>query len=68
MLINVARPSCTTVKETLNSKPIDTTHNAINFLNTLSEEELKTTSIKDMITIITWEMKVIGKHHHIESV
>ena len=24
--------------------------------------------IKDIITIITWERKVVGKHHHVESV
>ena len=68
MIINVARKICTTVKETLDTKPTDTARNAINFLNTLSKEDLRTTRIKDMITVITWAKKVIGKHNHIESV
>ena len=68
MEINVARQSCTTVKETLDRKPIDTPRNTINLLNTLSKEELRTMRIKDIITVITWVRNVIGKHHHIESV
>ena len=68
MEINVARQSCKTVQETLDRIPIDTTKNTINFLNTLSKEELRTMGIKDRIMVITWERKVIGKHHHIESV
>ena len=68
MVINVARQSCTTVKETLGRKPTDANQNTINFLNTLFEEELKTMGIKDVISVITWANKVIGKHHHIESV
>ena len=67
MVINVARQICTTVKETLDRKPIDTTRKTINFLNTLSKEELRTMGIKDRIEVITWARKVIGKHHHIES-
>ena len=53
MVINIVRKRCTTMKETLNRKPIDTTKNTINFLNTLSEEELRTIGIKDIITDIT---------------
>ena len=68
MVISVERKICTTVKETSDRKPTDTTHNTINFLNTLSEEELKTLGIKEMIVIITWGRNIIGKHHHIESV
>ena len=56
------------MKETLDKKLAYTTHNTINFLNTLSEEELKTLGIKEMIVIITWGRNIIGKHHHIESV
>ena len=32
------------------------------------EEELKTMGIKEKIMVITWERKIVGKHHHIESV
>ena len=54
MVINAAKQSCTTVKEALNRKPIDTSRNTINFLNTFSEEELRTMGIKDSILVITW--------------
>ena len=67
MVISLARKSCTVVKESLNRKAADTTHNIINFINSLSKEELKTMGIKDMIAVITWEKNSIGKHHHIES-
>ena len=52
----------------MDRKPADSTHNSINFLNTLSEEELKTMGIKDMTAVINWARKIIEKHHHIESV
>ena len=68
MVINIVRKRCTTMKETLNRKPIDTTKNTINFLNTLSEKELRTIGIKDIITVITWDRKVVGKNQHVESV
>ena len=68
MVINVARKSCTTVKETLDRKPVDATQNTIIFCNTLSEEELRKIGIKDRIAVINWARKFIGKHNHIESV
>ena len=68
MVINVAIQSCTAVKEALNKNPVDTTKKIINFLNTMSEEDLKTMGIKVEITIITWARKVVGKHQHIEIV
>ena len=37
MAIHAARQSCTTVKEALNKKPIDTFNNTINFLNSCVE-------------------------------
>ena len=68
MVINVARQSRTAVKEALNKKPVDTTNNTINFLNTLSEEYLRTMGIKYRITMITSARKVVGKHQHLETV
>ena len=65
MVINAAKQSCTTVKEALNKKPVDTTKNTTNFVNTPSEEELRAIGIKDRITIITWDRKMVGKHQHI---
>ena len=56
------------MNETLDKITIETNQNTINFLNNLSEVELKIMGIKDIITIITWERKVIANHHHVESV
>ena len=54
MVINVARHSCIAIKEGLDRKPTDTTRNTIKFVNTLSEEELRTMGVKDIIVVITW--------------
>ena len=62
MVINAIREICLAVKEALDRKPTNTTRNTINFLNTLSEEELRIMGIKDMITMIIWARKVVGKH------
>ena len=64
---SIARKSYVVMKETLDKIPTETTHNIINFLNTLSEEEMKTVGIKYILTIITWARKFVGKHHHAES-
>ena len=56
----------TTVGEILNKKPIDYAKNAIDFLNGLTKEELKTANIKDMISIINWDRKVVNKHQHMD--
>ena len=56
------------MKEALNKNPIDTTNNIVSFLNGLSKDDLKTLGIKDRISIITWERKVVGKHQHLDIV
>ena len=63
-----AMQSVTTVKERLNKKPIETANNTIYFLNGLTEDELKTTNIKDTISIITWARKVMIKHQYLDTV
>ena len=67
MVINAVRQSCLDVKEDLDIKPTYTIRNTINFLNTLSEEELRTMGIKDNIAVITWSRKGVGKHQHFET-
>ena len=52
-----SKQSVTTVKERLNKKPIDYGKNTIDFLNRLTEDELKETNIKYRISVITWERK-----------
>ena len=56
------------MKETLDKRLAETTQKTINFLNTLLEEQLKIVGIENIITVITWGRKVIGKRHHVESV
>ena len=52
----------------LNKNTIDTANNTINFLNGLTEDDLKTTNIKDRISIITWATKIMRKHQHLDNV
>ena len=59
LVMQDARETCTSVKEVLNKNPIYTTNNTISFLNGLTEDDLKAAGIKDIISIITWERKVL---------
>ena len=52
----------------LNKKPIDTTNNAIKFLNSLIEEEIKKGNIHDRVLVITWARKVVNKYHHLATI
>ena len=56
------------LKEALNKNPADIDKNTINFLNALSQDDLRTMGIKYRITVITWIMKVVGKHEHVDTV
>ena len=56
------------VKHVLNKKPIDTTNNAINFLKSLTEEEIKKRNIHDRVLVITCTRKVVNKYHHLATV
>ena len=58
----------TTIREKLNKKPIDYANNSINFLNGLTEDDLKNENIKDKISIITWARKVVNKYQHLDIV
>ena len=68
MLIQSSRKSVAVVKEVLNKKPIDTANNSIGFLNGLNEDDLKTTNIKDRISVITWARKIVSKHQQLDIV
>ena len=47
---------------------MDTTNNAIYFLNNLTEEEIRKENIQDRVLVITWERRVVNKYHHLETV
>ena len=68
IVIQSAKLSVTTVKERLDKNPIDYAKKTIDFLNGLTEEKLKTTNIKDRISIIDWARKVGNKHKPLDTV
>ena len=68
MVIYSYRKAMPMAREKLNMKPIEYAKNSIDFLNRLSEDDLKKSNAKDKISIMTWERKVINKHHHLDTV
>jgi len=68
IVTQAARKNVLMVKQVLNKKPIDTTNNAIKFLNNLTEEEIKKENIQDRFLVVTWARKVVNKCHHLETV
>ena len=54
VVIQSSRKIMTSPREKLNKNPIDYANNAINFLNGLTEDNLKNANIKDRKSIITW--------------
>ena len=52
-VINIARQIWEVMKENLYKTSLETTRNTINFLNTLSKEELKKIGMKDRFSVIT---------------
>ena len=59
---------CTVVNETLLRRPLETTQNAINFLNTISNAHLQILGIKSITVVIVWARKILGKHNHVRNV
>ena len=68
IVTQASRQSALMVKQVINKEPIDTAHNAIIFLNSLTEEEIRKANIQDSILVITWERKVVNKYHHLETI
>ena len=42
--------------------------NAINFLSTLSEDQVRRFDIRDRVVVISWARKVIGKYKMLDTV
>ena len=66
--IQEANQSVTTIRERLNKNPVNYAINAIDFLNGLTEEELRKTNITNMISIITWDRKVVNQHQRLDTI
>ena len=47
LIVDMAFQICKVVNENIDKKPLDTTHNAINFLNTLTYEGMQEMGIRD---------------------
>ena len=63
-----ARKNILTVKQGLNKKPMEVAQNAINFLSTLSEDQVRRFDIQDRVVVISWARKVIGKYRMSDTV
>ena len=46
----------------MEKKPLNTTQNALNFLNSLTYQKLQEIGINDKVTIVLWSKKFINKH------
>ena len=66
--LKVARHNILTVKQELNKKPMETAQNAINFLSTLSEGQVRRFDIRDRVVIISWDRKVVGKYIMLDTI
>ena len=56
------------VKQGLNKKPMQVAQNSINFLSTLSEDQVKRFGIQDKVVIASSDRKVIGKYRMLDNV
>ena len=61
-LVNLATQRLKLANETMETKPLNTAHNALNFLNSLTYHNLQDIKIKDRVAIVLWEKKFINKH------
>ena len=68
LVIHSSRQALTTTREKLNKKLVDCPKNAIDFINSLSEDDLRKANVQDRISIMTWDRKVINKYHHLDRV
>ena len=61
-LVNLAAQRLKLANETMEKKPLNTTHNAVNFLNSLTYQNLQDIGIKNRVAIVLWAKKFINKH------
>ena len=68
LIVDMAFQRFKMVNENLDKKPLDTTQNTINFLNTLTYEDMQEMGIKDSLAIILWARKFINKNNLVKVV
>jgi len=59
---------CVVVNETMAKQTLDIAHNAINLLNSITNEQLHTMGGKDRIMVIIWARRVIFKHNFVNNI
>ena len=66
--LKVAMQNILIVKQGLNKNPMQVAHNAIKFLSTLSEDQVKRIGIQEKVSVSCWARKVIGKYRMLDNV
>ena len=66
--LKAAKLNILIVKQELNKNPMEVAQNAINFLSTLSEDQVKSFDIQGIVVVISWARKVIGKYRMLDIV
>ena len=66
--MKVSRKNILIVKQGLNKNPMEVSQNAINFLSTLSVDQVRRFDIRDRFVVISWARKVIGKHRMLDTI
>ena len=61
-LVNLATQRLKLANETMEKKPLNIAHNALNFLNSLTYQNLQDIGIKERVAIVLWAKKFINKH------
>ena len=56
------------VNENLDKKPLEAAQNAVNFLKTLTYEDMQEMGIRDRLSIILWDRNLINKHNLVKVV
>ena len=51
----------------MNKKLVDCAKNAIDFMNSFSEDDLRKENVKYRISIMTWASKFINKYHNLDT-
>ena len=67
-LVNLANQRLKLVNETMERKPLSTTQNALNFLNSLTYKKLQDIGVKDRVEMVLWSKRFIHKHHLMKTV
>ena len=64
-VVQEAKKHIQTAKLDLNKRPLDIAEGALNFLKSLTEEDIRWGNIQDRILVITWARRVVHKNHHL---